>query len=63
VNVIPVLFENGHAFVPASARGLSFDWTASSLCGIVRRRDGLNKPCPGRVRVTLRGSAEARKEA
>ena len=23
-------------------------------CGIVKRRDGRNKPCPGKVRVELR---------
>ncbi len=23
-------------------------------CGIVQRKDGKNKPCPGRVKVTLR---------
>lgn len=24
-------------------------------CGTIRRADGLNKPCPGRVRISLRG--------
>lgn len=30
---------------------------ACKLCGIVRRRDGKNKPCRGRVRVALRAEA------
>lgn len=24
-------------------------------CGIIERRDGKNNPCPGKVKVTLRG--------
>lgn len=27
-----------------------------ALCGIIERRDGQNNPCPGKVRVTLRGN-------
>ena len=27
-------------------------------CGIVKRRDGLNRPCKGVVRVTLREAAQ-----
>ncbi len=31
-----------------------FGLTCCQHCGIVRRRDGLNKACPGKVRVVLR---------
>ena len=32
-------------------------------CGIVRRRDGKNKPCPGKTpRVTTRDGARAEKD-
>lgn len=33
-----------------------FGLTCCKLCGIVKRRDGANKPCPGPVRVELRQS-------
>jgi hypothetical protein len=54
MSFVPVLFENGHVFAPAPALGLNRDWTVCSLCGIIRRRDGENKPCRGRVRVNAR---------
>ena len=28
--------------------------TVCKSCGIVKRREGENKPCPGKVRVALR---------
>jgi predicted metal-binding protein len=30
------------------------DMTVCKSCGIVKRRTGENKPCPGKVRVALR---------
>lgn len=59
VRFVPLIFESGHVFAPATARGLSFDWSVCSLCGIVRRRDGQNKPCRGRARVNLRSEKES----
>lgn len=38
-----------------------FEWrgmTCCKKCGIVKRRDGKNKPCKGVVRVTLRRAAQ-----
>lgn len=58
VQFVPLIFENGHVFVPAKARGLGFDWNVCSLCGVVRRRDGQNKRCQGRVQVTLRNDKD-----
>lgn len=31
-----------------------FGLTCCRACGIVKRRNGENKPCPGKVRVVLR---------
>lgn len=31
-----------------------FGLTCCKSCGIVKRADGRNKPCPGKVRVELR---------
>lgn len=59
---VPLIFENAHVFAPARARGLDHDWWCCSRCGIVRRRDGQNKPCRGRVRVALRALGEATQE-
>ena len=33
---------------------LRFGLTCCKACGIVRRADGKNKPCPGPVRIGLR---------
>lgn len=56
------LKENGHQF----ATGASVGFRAGSIlhdklvcldCGIVRRPDGLNSPCKGKVRVTARNAS------
>lgn len=31
-----------------------YNMTVCKHCGIVKRRDGENRPCPGKVRVALR---------
>lgn len=36
---------------------------ACALCGTVRRRDGLNKPCKGPVPITLRADYPAGRAA
>lgn len=36
----------------------NYGYLVCSKCGIVKRRDGLNSPCKGIVRVTLRGQGE-----
>jgi hypothetical protein len=60
-NLVDVTFEHGHVFVAGRDRGLGSvgaDWIICSRCGIIRRRDGQNKPCRGRVRVELRDGKE-----
>lgn len=37
--------------------------TTCKLCGIVKRADGENKPCPGRVRIELRSPIKAEEDA
>jgi hypothetical protein len=39
-----------------------FGLTCCKRCGIVRRRDGTNKPCSGPVRVELRQNRITRDE-
>lgn len=51
---VPLIFESGHVFAPSRARGLDHDWWCCTRCGVIRRLDGQNKPCRGRVRVALR---------
>lgn len=51
--------ENGHEFANGSELGL---WTLSAAfvckqCGIVRRADGRNGQCRGRVTIGLREAA------
>lgn len=53
-----ILVENGHQFVPASQLGLSAAWRCCRECGIVRRTDGNNKACRGRVIVALRADTQ-----
>jgi hypothetical protein len=43
--------ENGHSFIKPE----HWKWEACRICGIVRRRDGKNKPCRGPVYITTRG--------
>lgn len=55
--------ENGHEFVTGESLGFGPGSTLHSLycckqCGIMRRKDGQNKPCRGKVRVELRGDAQ-----
>jgi hypothetical protein len=52
--------ENGHEFVTGESVGFNSESILSSLyvclqCGIVRRKDGQNRWCKGKVRVELRG--------
>ncbi|HDR9105403.1 TPA: hypothetical protein QDB04_002244 [Burkholderia vietnamiensis] len=51
--------DNGHEFVPAARLGFRegsvlADKEVCARCGIVKRLDGHNSPCKGRVRVALR---------
>lgn len=53
--------ENGHHFVPATellfrASPILAGALLCARCGTVRRTDGKNSPCRGRVKVTLRGA-------
>lgn len=57
-----VLKENGHEFVTGESLGFHKASVlrkarVCSQCGIVRRADGQNKPCRGKVRVTARRAA------
>jgi hypothetical protein len=57
VQFVPLTFENGHVFFRGTDRGLTgllATWIMCSRCGIIRRSDGQNKPCRGRVSVALR---------
>lgn len=58
---VPIL-ENGHQFVTGAslgfaARSILHDKHVCLECGIVRRSDGKNGKCKGKVRVTVRGVA------
>ena len=58
--------ENVHEFVTGAELGftpISSLWALHVCrnCGIVRRKDGQNKPCRGKVRVELRDSDAGQK--
>lgn len=40
--------ENGHSWINYK------DMICCKFCGIIRKKDGTNKPCPGKVKVTFR---------
>jgi hypothetical protein len=51
--------EHGHEFVTGAELGFHrggvlHDASVCRQCGVVRRRDGQNNPCVGKVRVELR---------
>ncbi len=54
------LHENGHDFVPGADVGLkALSALVCKDCGIVRRGDGKNSQCRGRVCIELRSTAGA----
>lgn len=58
------IHENGHRFDTGEAIGFGPGSVLHGLyvcldCGTVRRGDGKNSPCKGKVRVELRGRAPA----
>lgn len=62
---VALSFDNGHVFFYGADRGFTGQlakWTMCSRCGIIRRSDGQNKPCRGRVRVTLRAANQHEQE-
>lgn len=42
--------SNGHKWIKPEW----LDWQSCLACGIVRRGDDKNKPCPGKVFISLR---------
>jgi hypothetical protein len=55
------ILENGHEFVTGKAVGFRsgsvlHDKHVCLNCGVVRRIDGKNRQCRGKVRVTMRGT-------
>lgn len=52
--------DNGHKWISWHT---AVSWLACEKCGIVQRIDGQNKPCPGSVKIVLRGKEEAMLEA
>jgi hypothetical protein len=56
------ILENGHEFVTGKSVGfrpesILHDKHVCLNCGVVRRTDGKNSQCKGKVRVTVRGAA------
>lgn len=43
-----------HRWLDRKFRGFTKPITCCQNCGILKRADGKNKPCPGKVRVELR---------
>jgi hypothetical protein len=53
------IHENGHEFVTGESLGFGPESVLHALhcckrCGVVRNRDGQNRPCIGRAKVELR---------
>ncbi|KVP75314.1 hypothetical protein WJ96_06025 [Burkholderia ubonensis] len=53
------IVENGHEFVTGASVGFRpgsvlHDKHVCKSCGVVRRLDGMNGQCKGKVRVTVR---------
>lgn len=46
--------ENGHIWAKMKSSNILNELHVCRECGIIRRKDGKNKPCKGKVRVTLR---------
>lgn len=51
---IDLIREHGHVFVSMEKIGLTMKGQCCLVCGILRRRDGSNKPCKGAVTVEFR---------